>query len=140
MLAIRAVAERGRLGPTLFFVFIWTTLVYDPIACWTWNAKGWAKVLRVLDFAGGTPVHISSGSAALAIWIFFGPRPGFQMDQIPRGHNTSYIVLGTALMWFGWFGFNGGESFSTRNKAQNTDHGVVQARLWLLICGLPRPA
>lgn len=63
MLALGAVAERSRLGPTLAFVFIWSTIVYDPIACWTWNSNGWSYVLGGLDFAGGTPVHISSGTA-----------------------------------------------------------------------------
>ena len=60
MIAIGAVAERGRLGPALVFVFIWSTIVYDPIACWTWNRNGWSDILGILDFAGGTPVHISS--------------------------------------------------------------------------------
>jgi hypothetical protein len=60
MIAIGAVAERGRLGPALAFVFIWATIVYDPIACWTWNRNGWSDSLGVLDFAGGTPVPISS--------------------------------------------------------------------------------
>jgi ammonium transporter, Amt family len=111
MLAVGAMAERGRLGPTLLFVFIWSTLVYDPIACWTWNANGWSHQLGVLDFAGGTVVHISSGSAALAISIFLGQRHGFGTELVGyKPHNTSYVVLGTALMWFGWFGFNGGNS------------------------------
>ena len=65
-LAIGAVAERGRILPCMAFIFIWTTLVYDPIVAWTWNTNGWAYKLPVLDFAGGTPVHVSSGAAALA--------------------------------------------------------------------------
>ena len=72
MLAVGAIAERGRLGPIIFFIFWWSTLVYDPIACWTWNAGGWASQRGVLDFAGGTPVHISSGTAGLAISIYLG--------------------------------------------------------------------
>ena len=72
MLAVGAIAERGRLGPTIFFIFWWSTLVYDPIACWTWNAGGWASKRGVLDFAGGTPVHINSGTASLAISIYLG--------------------------------------------------------------------
>ena len=70
MIAIGAIAERGRLGPIMVFVFIWSTIVYDPIACWTWNSNGWSFKLGGLDFAGGTPVHISSGTAALAISIY----------------------------------------------------------------------
>lgn len=65
-LATGAVAERGRVLPCLLFMFVWATLVYDPIACWTWNPAGWSNRMGGLDFAGGTPVHISSGAAALA--------------------------------------------------------------------------
>ena len=69
-LAISAIAECGRLGSLLVFVFVWSTIVYDPIACWTssWGPSGWSAVLGSLDFAGGTPVHINSGTAALAIF------------------------------------------------------------------------
>jgi len=73
-LAIGAAAERGRILPCMVFVFIWSTVVYDPIASWTWNANGWAANLGVLDFAGGTPVHITSGAAALAYSIMLGHR------------------------------------------------------------------
>jgi len=110
MIAIGAIAERGRLGPALVFVFIWATLVYDPIACWTWNLKGWSHKLGVLDFAGGTVVHISSGSAALAITLYLPRRIGFGTELLSyKPNNTSYVVLGTVFMWFGWFGFNGGD-------------------------------
>ncbi|CAG8521946.1 12059_t:CDS:2 [Gigaspora rosea] len=73
-LAIGSAAERGRIIPMIIFIFIWTTLVYDVIACWTWNPDGWAARLGVLDYAGGTPVHIASGSAALAYAIVLGKR------------------------------------------------------------------
>lgn len=110
MLAIGAVAERGRLGPALLFIFIWSTIVYDPIACWTWNKNGWSDKLGVLDFAGGTPVHISSGSAALAISIYLGRRRGYGTERLSyKPHNTTYVILGTVFLWFGWFGFNGGK-------------------------------
>ena len=109
MIAIGAVAERGRLGPALVFVFIWSTIVYDPIACWTWNRNGWSDSLGVLDFAGGTPVHISSGTAALAISIYLGKRRGYGTERLAyKPHNTTYVILGTVFLWFGWFGFNGG--------------------------------
>jgi len=101
MLAMGGFAERSRIGPLTFFVFTWSTLVYDPIAYWTWNSNGWGNKLGNLDWAGGTPVHISSGTAALAISIYLKPRLP-PLDYPP--HNTTYIVLGTIFMWFGWFG------------------------------------
>lgn len=75
-LAVGAVAERGRMLPCVVFMFIWSTVIYDPIACWTWNPSGWVFKMGGLDFAGGTPVHISSGSAALAYSIMLGKRRG----------------------------------------------------------------
>ncbi|KZS86990.1 ammonium transporter, partial [Sistotremastrum niveocremeum HHB9708] len=120
ILAIGAVAERGRLGPLMVFVFIWSTIVYDPIACWTWNPAGWVFTLGGLDFAGGTPVHISSGTAGLAISIYLGKRRGFGTERLAyKPHNTSYVVLGTVFLWFGWFGFNGGSALSANLRAAN---------------------
>jgi len=117
-LAVGAIAERGRLGPLLVFIFVWSTLVYDPIACWTWNPSGWSAVLGGLDFAGGTPVHISSGTAALAISIYLGKRRGYGTERLAyKPQNTSYVVLGTVLLWFGWFGFNGGSAFGANLRA-----------------------
>jgi Amt family ammonium transporter len=118
MIAIGAVAERSRLGPLLAFVFAWSTLVYDPIACWTWNSKGWSYILGGLDFAGGTPVHISSGTAALAISLYLGKRRGYGTERLAyKPHNTTYVILGTVFLWFGWFGFNGGSALSANLRA-----------------------
>lgn len=118
ILALGAVAERAKLGPTIVFTFIWTTIVYDPIACWTWNSNGWSFVLGGLDFAGGTPVHISSGTAALAISIYLGKRRGYGTERLAyKPHNTTYVVLGTVFLWFGWFGFNGGSALSANLRA-----------------------
>jgi Amt family ammonium transporter len=118
MLAVGGFAERARMGPLLFFVFVWATLVYDPIACWTWNAHGWSFVLGGLDFAGGTPVHITSGTAALAISIYLGKRRGYGTEALAyKPHNTTYVVLGTVFLWFGWFGFNGGSALSANLRA-----------------------
>ncbi|KAF8960438.1 ammonium transporter [Flammula alnicola] len=117
-LAVGAIAERGRLGPLLVFIFVWSTIVYDPIACWTWNSNGWSFVLGGLDFAGGTPVHISSGTAALAISIYLGKRRGYGTERLAyKPHNTTYIILGTVFLWFGWFGFNGGSALSANLRA-----------------------
>ncbi|CAO3569095.1 unnamed protein product [Mortierella alpina] len=114
-LAIGAAAERGRILPTLVFIFLWTTFVYDFIACWTWSANGWSFVMGGLDFAGGTPVHISSGGAALAYALVLGRRSGDHKDFRP--HSMSNVVIGTCFIWFGWFGFNGGSALSANLRA-----------------------
>jgi len=115
-LAIGSAAERGRILPAIVFVFIWSTIVYDPIACWTWNPNGWAYILGVLDFAGGTPVHISSGAAALAYCLMVGKRHGHGTDEF-KPHNVANVVLGTVFLWFGWFGFNGGSAGNASARA-----------------------
>ena len=118
VIAVGAIAERGRLGPTLVFSFVWATIVYNPLAYMTWNAKGWSFVKGGLDFAGGTPVHISSGTAALAISIYLGKRTGYGTEKLAyKPHNTTYVVLGTVFLWFGWFGFNGGSALSANVRA-----------------------
>jgi Amt family ammonium transporter len=90
----------------------------DPIACWTWNSNGWSYKLGGLDFAGGTPVHISSGTAALAISMYLGKRRGYGTERLAyKPHNTSYVILGTVFLWFGWFGFNGGSALSANMRA-----------------------
>jgi Amt family ammonium transporter len=118
MLALGGFAERAHLGPMIVFVFIWSTIVYDPIACWTWNPNGWSFAMGGLDFAGGTPVHISSGTTALAISIYLGKRRGYGGPELAyKPHNTTYVVLGTVFLWFGWFGFNGGSALSANLRA-----------------------
>ncbi|KAG8739834.1 hypothetical protein FRC10_005064 [Ceratobasidium sp. 414] len=117
-LALGGFAEHCRLGPVALFVFVWSTLVYDPVACWTWNERGWLKHMKDLDWAGGTPVHISSGAAALAISVYLGRRHGYGTPRLAyKPHNSTYVVLGTALLWFGWFGFNGGSALSANLRA-----------------------
>jgi len=117
-LAVGAFAERGRLGPILVFTFVWSTLVYDPLACMTWNANGWSFAHGGLDFAGGTPVHISSGTAALAISIYLGRRTGYGTEKLAyKPNNTTYVVIGTVFLWFGWFGFNGGSALAANVRA-----------------------
>jgi ammonium transporter, Amt family len=105
--------------PAIVFIFIWATIVYDPIAYWTWNANGWLFKLGSLDFAGGTPVHISSGSAALAYALMLGKRTGYSnLSGLPyRPHNVTHVVLGTVFLWVGWFGFNGGSALASNLRA-----------------------
>ncbi|PWW76006.1 ammonium transporter [Tuber magnatum] len=117
-LAIGAAAERGRMLPCVVFMFVWATLIYDPIACWTWNPSGWSYEMGGLDFAGGTPVHISSGSAALAYSLMLGKRRGHGTHELNyRPHNVTHIVLGTVFLWVGWFGFNGGSALGANLRA-----------------------
>lgn len=117
-LAVGAVSERGRMLPCVIFMFLWTTIVYDPIACWTWNPNGWVYKLGGLDFAGGTPVHISSGTAALAYSYILGKRTGHGTHTLNyRPHNVTHIVIGTVFLWVGWFGFNAGSALSANLRA-----------------------
>jgi len=117
-IALGAIAERARLGPVLVFLFVWSTVVYDPIACWTWNSNGWSSKMGGMDFAGGTPVHISSGTAALAISLYLGKRRGYGTERLAyKPQNTTYVILGTVFLWFGWFGFNGGSALSANLRA-----------------------
>jgi ammonia channel protein AmtB len=118
MIAIGAAAERAYLGPLPFFIVIWSTFVYSPIARWTWNRNGWSARLGVLDYAGGTPVHITSGATALALSFYLGIRPGIVLrGPNYRPNNVGHICLGTALIWFGWFGFNGGSALGANFQA-----------------------
>ncbi|KJZ77247.1 Ammonium transporter 1 [Hirsutella minnesotensis 3608] len=118
-LAIGAVADRGRMLPALVFIFVWSTLVYDPIAYWTWNANGWLFKLPSYDFAGGGPVHIASGSCALAYSLMLGKRTGYSNSGgLPyRPHSVTNVVLGTVFLWVGWFGFNGGSALGMNLRA-----------------------
>lgn len=118
VLATGGFAERARIGPVMVFIFVWLTIVYCPIATWTWGLNGWGAALGALDFAGGSPVHISSGTASLAIAFYLGKRRGYGTERLAyKPHNTTYVVLGTVFLWFGWFGFNGGSALSANMRA-----------------------
>ena len=110
-----AVAERVRIGSFIVFGLLWTTLVYDPLAHWAWGG-GWAGELGALDFAGGTVVHISSGFGALALALVIGKRIGFG-DHNMEPHSIPMTMLGAALLWFGWFGFNAGSALAADGLA-----------------------
>jgi Amt family ammonium transporter len=104
-----AVAERMKFKTYLVFMLLWSTLVYDPVAHWVWGTGGWLRNLGALDFAGGTVVHISSGVSALVAALMIGRRRGYPDTPMPP-HNLPYTLLGTGLLWFGWFGFNAGSA------------------------------
>jgi len=104
-----AIADRAKFGPWMIFAGVWVTLVYFPVAYWVFNlGDGWAPhLLGINDFAGGTAVHINAGAAGLALALVLGKRVGFQKG-IQKPHNVPLTLLGAALLWFGWFGFNSG--------------------------------
>jgi len=110
-------AERVKLSSFILFALIWTTIVYDPLAHWVWGG-GWAATFGALDFAGGTVVHISSGFAALAVAFVIGKRTGFG-EYSMEPHNIPMTLLGAALLWFGWFGFNAGSAIAANGLASN---------------------
>ena len=105
-----AIADRMKFGAFLTFAVLWATLVYDPLAHWVWGG-GWIGGMGALDFAGGTVVHISSGVSALVAAIVLGKRLGYPAEPMPP-HNVPYTVIGAALLWFGWFGFNAGSALA----------------------------
>ncbi len=111
-----AFVERIKFSAFMLFSLLWATLVYDPIAHWVWGVGGWLRNLGALDFAGGTVVHISSGVSALAIAFVIGSRKGFGKQPM-EPHNIPMVILGAALLWFGWFGFNGGSAVASNGLA-----------------------
>ena len=112
MIAAGGAFERGRILPSIIFGFCWCTVCYCPIAYWTWNANGWLYIFGALDFAGGGPVHISSGAAGLAYALVLGKRKRHGEKHVYKPHNITIVFLGTVLIWFGWFGFNGGSAIN----------------------------
>lgn len=134
-LIIGACAERVRFKSLLIFVVLWSTLIYSPIAHWMWNTDGWLHVLGAWDFAGGIVVHIAAGLSALAAALIVGRRKGciYWKDQMKaldrkgtpvpamgtefKPTNIPYVILGAGLLWFGWFGFNGGSALGADSIA-----------------------
>ncbi len=130
-LIIGACAERVRFRSLLIFVTLWSTLIYMPIAHWVWNPDGWLRGLGAIDFAGGIVVHISAGLSALAAALIVGRRKGCAIpwknhmkavdakDKTPefKPTNIPYVILGAALLWFGWFGFNAGSALAANDLA-----------------------
>ncbi len=122
-----AVADRLRFGPWLLFAGLWATIVYFPVAHWvfafdgfTGEHGGWiANKLKAIDFAGGTAVHINAGAAGLVLAIVLGKRAGWPRTPF-RPHNLPFVMLGAALLWFGWYGFNAGSAVGSNGIAGAT--------------------
>ena len=110
-LIVGAVAERIRFGPFILFMIIWSTVVYLPVAHWVWNVNGWLFQRGVMDFAGGTVVHVLAGVSALAVALVVGPRTGYGKIAMPP-HSLGLTLIGAGLLWFGWFGFNAGSAIA----------------------------
>jgi Amt family ammonium transporter len=117
-LIIGAFAERMKFSAFIVFTLLWAFLVYDPICHWVWGIGGWLRNMGALDFAGGTVVHINAGIAALVMALVVGKRKGYENKATPL-HNLPFTVLGAALLWFGWFGFNAGSALAANGLAVN---------------------
>ncbi len=140
-----AFAERISFRGFLVFSLLWMTLIYDPLAHWVWGVDGWLHKLGALDFAGGTVVHISSGTSALAAILVIGQRRGYLREPMPP-HNLTLTVTGAGLLWTGWFGFNAGSALAANGLAVSafvaTHLGAAAAALgWVfaewLVMGKP---
>jgi ammonium transporter, Amt family len=113
-----AFAERKKFAAYLLFLVLWATLVYDPLAHWVWGEGGFLRKLGALDFAGGTVVHLSSGTSALVCSLMIGKRKGYPQTPMPP-HNLPLTLIGAGLLWFGWFGFNAGSALEASGLAAN---------------------
>ena len=130
------IAERVKFSAYLVFALLWTTIVYDPMAHRVWGG-GWAQTFGAIDFAGGTVVHISSGFAALALALVIGKRVGFGKYSM-EANNIPLTILGAALLWFGWFGFNAGSALGANGLAAQAfvatnTAAAAGAMAWLLV-------
>jgi len=141
-----AFVERVKFKSFLFFSLIWATLVYDPLCHWVWGQGGWLKKMGVLDFAGGTVVHIAAGFSALAFALVIGPRKSYGKAPM-EPHNIPLTILGAGLLWVGWFGFNAGSALAANGVAVNalltTNTSAATAGLvWMMLSwldGRPSP-
>ena len=132
-----AFVERINFSGFLIFVLCWATFVYGPVAHWVWGIGGWLRALGALDFAGGTVVHITAGISALALAMIIGKRKGYGKTPMEPS-NIPFTVLGAFLLWFGWFGFNGGSALSSGGLAASafvvTNTAAAAAALsWMVI-------
>ncbi|MCZ4122602.1 ammonium transporter [Streptomyces sp. H39-S7] len=130
-----ALADRVKFTAWALFITLWATVVYFPVAHWVWASDGWLFKYGVIDFAGGTAVHINAGAAALGVILVIGKRVGFKRDPM-RPHSLPLVMLGAGLLWFGWFGFNAGSWLGADGVAAvaftNTQVATAAAMLgWL---------
>ena len=133
-----AVVERIKFSALLAFSALWFTLIYCPVAHWVWGQDGWLRNMGALDFAGGTVVHISAGVSAMALALVLGPRKGFAEKVSMEPANIPMVMLGAALLWFGWFGFNAGSALTSGGVAASAfvatnTAGCSAAFTWIIL-------
>ena len=116
-LIIGAFVERIHFRSMLIFIILWSTLIYSPVAHWVWNSDGWLRTLGAIDFAGGLVVHIAAGLSALAAALVIGRRKDIEKKEEFKPSNIPYVILGAAILWFGWFGFNAGSALAANEIA-----------------------
>lgn len=122
-LIVGAVVERVKFGPFVLFMVVWSFLIYDPVAHWVWNVNGWLYQWGVLDFAGGTVVHVLGGVSALALCYVVGPRKFYGELAMPP-HSLGLTLIGAGMLWFGWFGFNAGSAVAISGSDLARSGGV----------------
>jgi ammonium transporter, Amt family len=137
-LIIGAFAERIHFRSLLIFIIVWSTFIYCPVAHWVWNSAGWLRTLGAIDFAGGLVVHITAGLSALAAAIVIGRRKDLEKKETMKPSNIPYVILGAALLWFGWFGFNAGSALAADNvmvyALVNTNLAAASAAIsWMMV-------
>jgi Amt family ammonium transporter len=137
-LIIGAFAERIHFRSLLIFIILWSTLIYCPVAHWVWNVGGWLRALGAIDFAGGLVVHITAGLSALAAAIVIGRRKDIENKEAMKPSNIPYVILGAALLWFGWFGFNAGSALAADSimvfALVNTNLAAAAAAVtWMIV-------
>ena len=136
-LILGAFAERIKFSGFMLFTILWSILVYNPMAHWVWGG-GWLQEMGAIDFAGGTVVHINAGISALVMAVLLGKRRGYRVGQPMSPHNVTFVFMGTAFLWLGWFGFNAGSGLQADGIAANAflvTHlaTCVAAMTWMLI-------
>ncbi len=137
-----AIAERVKFSTYVVFILLWSTLVYCPLAHWVWASGGWLFQYGVLDFAGGTVVHISAGVSALVLALMIGPRRDYPHGAI-QPNNLTLTLTGAGLLWFGWFGFNAGSAVAVEHPVAGSSAALAfattqtaaasAALVWMLI-------
>jgi ammonium transporter, Amt family len=116
-LIVGSFADRMKFPAFLLFIVLWATLIYDPVAHWVWGVGGWLRNMGAIDFAGGTVVHITAGISALVAAVMIGRRVELRNGTVLKPHDITMTILGAALLWFGWFGFNAGSALGAGGLA-----------------------